>query len=104
MIASIRDTSDIFSGCLAYLRDDLTSELPPGKTWVNGVGIKGLIGSKEMYNEHNYLWDSPLVYYKSFIYSILKNAFFFLFTLPFRIKIIYQIAYTTQQIIIYLNL
>ena len=59
MIVSKRDTSDIFNGCLAYLRDDLTAKLPEGQTFSIGIGIKGLIGSRAQYNVHNTLYKSP---------------------------------------------
>ena len=57
MIASRRDTSNIFGGCLAYLRDDLSAVLPEGQNLNFKIGIKGIIGSETQYNLHNTPYD-----------------------------------------------
>ena len=56
LVASKLDTTNIFDGCLNVLRKELTTKLPEGKTWLNGIGIKGLVGSVEVYNEHPAPW------------------------------------------------
>ena len=53
MIVSRRDTSNIFSGCLAYLRDDLTAKLPEGENFYENLGIEYIVGTKEIYNAIN---------------------------------------------------
>ena len=52
MIISKRDTSDIFNGCLSYLKETITSEFSEGESWA-GIGITGLVGSPTQYNTHN---------------------------------------------------
>ena len=63
MIASKRDSSDIYSGCLAYLKNDLSAVLPAGKSFVHG-GIKNLVGSSTVYNAHNSPWNSAPIYFE----------------------------------------
>ena len=57
LVASKLDITNIFDGCLNVLRKELTSKLPEGKYWNNGVGIKGLVGSVKEYNEHPAPWQ-----------------------------------------------
>ena len=62
MITSIRDTSNIFSGCLAYLKSDLTAKLPEGQSFTEEIGIKGIVGSEAIYNVHNTPYDAAPAY------------------------------------------
>ena len=64
MIASKRDTSNIYKGCLAYLRDDITAILPKGQSWVIQYDIKYIIGTEDHYNVHNSPWANPPSYYE----------------------------------------
>lgn len=52
LIASILNTTRVFSGYLAFLKNDLTSKLPENKTWGNVKGIKGIVGEPIIYNVH----------------------------------------------------
>ena len=63
MITSRRDTANIFNGCLAYLRNDLSAILPQGKE-LTSIGIKGIVGSETQYNVHNSPWDSAHSYFE----------------------------------------
>ena len=62
MIAKLNE-SNIYDGCLAQLRDKLTSVLPPGQKWMV-QGISNLVGNPEPINEHNTPYLQPPVYYQ----------------------------------------
>ena len=64
MIVSKRDTSNIYSGCLAYLKDDITAKLPEGQKFNDEIGIKGIIGSTTQYNVHNSPFLEAPVYFE----------------------------------------
>ena len=55
--------SDIFDGCLSYLRESLTAVLPPGQEFING-GIKNLVGTKEVFNARNDPFENPPAYFE----------------------------------------
>ena len=61
LIASRLNASDIFNGCLAVIKYQLTTKLPQDKTWILGKGIQALVGSVTAYNEHPQPWktESP---------------------------------------------
>ena len=63
MIISKRNTSNIYDGCLAYLKNDLTAELPEGQSLINN-GLEGLVGSETQYNVHNNPYDKPPSYFE----------------------------------------
>ena len=66
MIAKLNQ-SNIYDGCLSELRSILTDKLPPNRHWLNGTGIKNLVGNHEVVNEHNVPWEEgPPAYYKIF--------------------------------------
>ena len=74
MIVSKRDTSNIYKGCLSYLRESLSAVLPKNQTLLN-EGIKGIVGSETVYNVHNSPWNAPPAYFeiyfgKKYIYPI----------------------------------
>ena len=56
LVASKLDTTNIFDGCLNVLRKELTTKLPEGKEWADGIGIQGLVGSVGEINEHPDPW------------------------------------------------
>ena len=49
MIVSKRDSSNIYNGALAYLRESITAKLPENQEFVAPIGIKGFIGSEEVF-------------------------------------------------------
>ena len=59
------DNTNIYDGCLNYLRDYITSELPPGRTWFTS-GIYNLVGTHEPINEHINPYTNPPAFYKIF--------------------------------------
>ena len=61
MIASRRDTSNIFSGCLSYLKSNLTAKLYENQTLIS-EGIKGIVGSETQYNVHNNPYNKAPAY------------------------------------------
>ena len=60
MIASKRDSSDIYDGCLNYLKENLTAYFSDDVEWF-GVGIKGLVGSSKQYNTHNHYTEHSYI-------------------------------------------
>ena len=64
MITSKRDTSNIFKGCLAYLKNELTTELPEGQNFSQSIGIKGLVGSETYYDVYNTPYGKSPVYFE----------------------------------------
>ena len=76
MIASMRDASNIFKECLAYLKNHLTSKCAPGQS-LRSVGIKGLIGSETQYSVHNEPAYSPPTYIEIYFgdYHIVPIAY-----------------------------
>ena len=64
MIVSKRDQTDIYSGCLSYLRNDVSAELPENQNWFQSSDFKNLVGTKQVYNVHNYPYDKPPAYFE----------------------------------------
>ena len=81
MLASFRNTDNIYKGCLAYLRDELTSVLPEGQHWYTGEDVKYIVGTKEIHNVHNNPWDASAESY---------------FEIYFGNKTIFPTAYSLQ--------
>ena len=59
------NTKNIYNGCLAELKDELTDELPPGKNWVADKenmaqnGIKNIVGMKDPVDAHDSPYTAP---------------------------------------------
>ena len=66
MIASKRDSSNIYDGCLNYLREEITSKLPKSQSWYDNKDIKYIIGTRTMHNILNTPWDNPPAYFEIF--------------------------------------
>ena len=66
MVIAKLNNSNIFDGCLSYLKSELVGELPPDRTWYTGNenGIQNLVGCEESVNEHNNPYNKPPAYYK----------------------------------------
>ena len=64
MIVSKRDTSSIYNGCLAYLKNDLNTKLPEGQNFNLAIGIKGLVGSRTQYNAINTPYNAAPAYFE----------------------------------------
>ena len=58
MITSRRKTSDIYNGCLSFLRTELTSVLPPNEAWSTG-NIQSIVGNPTPVNAHNDPYKNP---------------------------------------------
>lgn len=58
MITSRRKTSDIYNGCLTFLKTELTSALPPGQSWTTG-NIQSIVGNPTIVNAHNNPINNP---------------------------------------------
>ena len=58
MIASKRKTYNIYDGCLNYLKEELTDNLPSDQRWTTG-NIKDLVGNNQHVDVHNYPYDTP---------------------------------------------
>ena len=56
---------NIYDGCLSYLREYLTAEIPYGRQW-RMSGIKNLVGCETAINEHLTPYNSPPAFYKIF--------------------------------------
>ena len=65
MVIAKLNKSNIFDGCLSYLRSELVGELPEGQTWHTDDenGIINLIGCEEVINEHNKPYQNASAYY-----------------------------------------
>ena len=57
------NNKDIYDGCLSYLKDEITDEIPEGHNWVTS-SIKNLIGTRTPINEHVEPFSSPPSYFK----------------------------------------
>ena len=66
MVIAKLNNSNIYDGCLTYLRSELVGELPEGQRWETNSanGITNLIGCEESINEHNVPYNLPPSYYK----------------------------------------
>ena len=87
MVIAKLDKSNIYDGCLTYLRSELVGELPEGQHWGSGHenGIINLIGHHDNINEHNNPYANPPAYYKIYFgnhyikpisYSLLGRVLF----------------------------
>ena len=63
LITAKLNTSNIYNGCLTYLKDTLTSEIPEGHKWAKS-GIENLVGTETPINEHIEPFDSPPTFFK----------------------------------------
>ena len=64
LVASKLNTSNIFDGCLNVLKKEITDKIPEGKNWMANDGIKALIGTTAVINQHTKPWQykSPTWY------------------------------------------
>ena len=63
LIAIKLNKSNIYDGCLAYMKQYLTSELPPGQKWSRN-GIQDIIGNEQVINLYNSPYNDPPSYFK----------------------------------------
>ena len=64
MITSRRDTSNIYKGCLAYLRSSLYAELPDGQNFNKNLGIEYIVGTEKAHNVLNVPYSKAPTYFE----------------------------------------
>ena len=80
MVVSKRNTSNIYDGCLSYLRENVNATLPKNQHWFESTEFKNIIGTKEIFNVHNEPFDESPAY----------------FEISFGKRYIFPIAYSIQ--------